>query len=156
MKLRTILLIIGASLLISGCGILIPKPFTRAIYKDGYWDQWYDISGSGYYGRPNDFVLYNSHPADFFCKVTISNYNENRLNNKQFAVFNGYIEYHDTVEKDSDVGRSRRYIDHFGSSSYAYGNLIKRPAEIRVLKRWNGYVYNVFFDGVGIGLTIPW
>lgn len=149
--------------LLSGCSILFPPDplsFSYAQYIDGYWGKWEKFYSETYQGSPRQFIVYNKygHPSNFCFRVTITDtFNEYTVPD-DFVSFNGYIEcrgtqWHD--RKPFTLQEQSRFFVRLPTKSS--GNIIKRPATIRIMRiPKRGYVYNIFFDDVGLGLTIPW
>lgn len=158
--MKKFLLFLTCCSLLSGCSILVPTTpmrFQYCSYIDDYWGEWKEHYDS-FKGSPGNFVVFSSfsHPSEFKYRVTVTNYNDAQLYKKDwFVKFQGYIEYRDITYRTTIKEKSRDFVQTPPSSPISK-DIIKRPAEIRILKKQNGYVYNIYFDGVGLGLTIPW
>lgn len=162
--MKKILLLLTCCSLLSGCSLLFPPDpmsFRYSIYLDGYWGKWSDFYTATYQGSPQKFTVYNpyGHPSQFYFRVTITDtFNEYAIPDS-FVSFKGYIEYR---EIDYHLGRtptikefSRNFVT--SPSTFNSGKIIKRSATISISRTpKRGYVYNIFFDDVGLGLTIPW
>ena len=74
----------------------------------------------------------------------------------EWKEYRGYVEYHSSNPYYSS-GDSDYFVKNklpYLSSSGEY--IIKRFATIKVQRGSPSYTYNVFFDNVGFGVTIPW
>lgn len=141
--------------LISSCGITTSN-MAFSTYKNGYWGSWYNYREKwAFYGTPDSFIVYNSyyHPSQFTYRVTINNYNSYRVSSGKFEEFSGTLEYFDELRSLSADEFVTYTIDHL---SPGYGNLHSHKAKILVKKEKYRYIYNIFFDNVGFGVTIPW
>ena len=158
---KIVLLFVTALLVFSSCSIIYNRMTTNR-YLDGYWGpQWKELNGSGYYGNPGRFVVYNhayyGHPSEFSYRITINNYDDSSLSNGKWYVFSGAIEYHTVSAPSSYKEASRNFVKYNVETLSKGGNYsVTRSAQIKVHKDKNGYTYNVFFDDVGFGVTIPW
>lgn len=135
---------------------------------NGYWGNWenyyeHSMYGGhgirwGYRGHKDDFVVYRAekHPGDFSFRITMISFNDSYLTKGEWREYKGYIEYRSphAYYKTGDSEYFVRYSLPAISSAGDY--TIKRPATIKINKGNTGYTYNVFFDSVGFGLTVPW
>ena len=162
------------TVLLTRCGIydnLSPQHLMYSEYIDGYWGSWkyfeYESSSSTvinsiFHGSLNDFVVHSrvSHPSEFGIRVKVKYFDESQLSLDTWASFSGTIEYrHDGY---SDIqSESKWFIQHrlyglsLSSPSSVFNKIAKRNATIKIMKSKNSYTYNIYFDGVGIGLDVP-
>lgn len=158
--MKKFLLLLTCCSLLSGCSILFPPDpmsFRYSKYLDGYWGNWENFFYAAYHGSPQQFTVYNQHghPSDFYFRVTITDtFNEYAIPD-HFVSFKGYIEYRQKDGYTTIKEFSRGFVNFPDVKNY--GNIIKRPARISISRTpKRGFVYNIFFDDVGLGLTIPW
>lgn len=159
--MKKIFLLLSCCVLFSACGILSYSnyPFAHHAYIGGYWGDWEHYSIYKFQGTHGNFVVYlqDHHPNDYSYRVTVSNYNEYRVTKNDWAEFQGSIEYK-VSEYSLQNNTYKELSKEFVSRSWPtpIGVNIKRPATIRIRKYGSAYVYDIYFDGVGLGVQIPW
>lgn len=166
MTKRIITILLGV-LLISGCGVY-KNNISYCQYIGGYWGRWknyyeYDTYGGygtrwAYWGEKDNFVVYRQgdHPSDFSYRITILSFDENKLPKDEWKEYRGYVEYH-SYDPSYSSGNSEYFVRHQLPELSSSGNyVIKRWATIKVKRGSPSYTYNVLFDNVGFGVTIPW
>lgn len=165
--IKRIITILCGVLLISGCGVY-KNNISYCQYLGGYWGQWknyYNYSdgwGYGtkwaYWGEKDNFVVYEqgNHPSDFSYRITILSFDDKKLSKGEWKEYHGYVEYHSSKPYYSS-GDSDYFVKNKLPNLSSYGEyIIKRFATIKVQRGSPSYTYNVFFDNVGFGVTIPW
>lgn len=168
--MKKFLLLLTCCSLLSGCSILFPSTpmhFCYSTYENGKWGQWFyfdvdeQLVGSSltFQGTADNFVVYKKRgtPSDFKFRITVNDFNTKKIKDS-FISFQGYVEYRcppfATNENFKEKGKAFLMVLSLPSTR---GDLIKRPATIRILRQGkSGYVYNIFFDEVGFALTVPW
>lgn len=147
---------------LTGCGVT--NTISTNQYIEGYWGRWQTPSYWGYHGSPGSFIVYNpgylrdNHPSNFCFRITINNFNKDSLPKEEWRNYYGTIEYH-TVSRPTDYKyASKVFVQTDLDNLSKVGNyLVKRSAQIKVFKKKNGsYTYNILFDDVGFGVSIPW
>lgn len=142
--------------------------FGYSTYEYGRWEEWmpFDLdeiafgNSLTFKGIPDNFVVYKKKggaPNDFNFRITVNAFNEKKIK-KDFTSFQGYVEYRcpPFATNGSFNEKAKGFLLGLSIPS-TIGDLIKRPATIRILRQGkSGYVYNIFFDDVGFALTIPW
>ena len=153
--------------LISGCG-LIYNDISYCQYLGGYWGSWenyYEYNNGwgygtkwSYQGKRDNFVVfeYGKHPSDFSYRISITSFDDKSLPKGEWKEYRGYVEYHTNhpVYSSGDSEYFVKYTLPYLSCSGEY--VIRRPATIGVNRGSQRYTYNVLFDNVGFGVTIPW
>lgn len=149
----------------TSCGILY-NSYNRVSYStyiDGYWGEWnyfnqYD--NASFYGNPSDFIVYcgGTHKSYYAIKVVANNcYLSPKDNSRTWYEYNGYITYKTNNLYDGGEKCSREYIRGFDYTLDIWSpKQVTRPATIKIYPKRDGFVYNIFFDSVGLGLNIPW
>lgn len=167
MKKFKLTIIIIFMMLFTGCGILVSRynfqiGFNK--YIKGYWGNWelfYELYRPSFYGTAGNFIVYSGtgHKSDYSLKIVANNCHlSNKDNSKQWYEYTGSITYR-TIEHHNDGKQSSEtFINELDEDYIAYGRRheVTRPATIKIYPQRSGYTYNIYFDGVGLGLTIPW
>lgn len=155
-RLKYLLIFTFFSISITSCSTLAMMSgadrvtFSRLI--DGYWDSWQD-SHCGYQGDEGNFVIYRSnHPSDYSLRLKIYNASNLPSRKGESRKYKGTIEFRH-YENDS-----KAYLRSLSSELglIKSGSVYSRSADIEVQKTGDGYIYNVYFDGVGLALSVPW
>ena len=160
---KVLLILLPIILLLTGCGTYYKLSCSQ--YLDGYWGDWISLSWCKVKGQPDDFIVYSesNHPSEYGVKIHINNYDAQavkRLKKDQSLSFSGTIEYN---RKDYRVSQflysqqSETWVKSLPYLEYVSDDKIKRNATIKVYRNFDGTItYNALFDGVGVGLCIPW
>lgn len=158
-----VILLLPIILMLTGCGTFYKLSCSQ--YLDGYWGDWKDLSWCEVKGQPDEFIVYakSKHPSEFGVRVMINNYDAKavkRLKKNEALTFNGTVEYR---RKDYRVSQylysqqSKTWVESLPYLDYVTNEVIKRNATIKVYRNFDGTItYNALFDGVGVGLCIPW
>ena len=155
MIMKKIVLLLSSLFLLSGCGLLKvppqPMAFQHNAYLGNYWGKWEEFPWHSFQGYPNNFVVYTDgfHPSNFLFRVTLNSFSGMQIGEE--AQFKGTIEYW-----ENEYTTKERFVERPTVIPISESILRKRAATIRVWRKENGFIYNIFFDGVGLGLAIPW
>ena len=159
--MKKIILLLSLLCVFSACGILTYSnyPFGHCAYIGGYWGDWERYYTYKFQGTPGNFVVYYEydHPSDYGYRVMISNYNDYRVTKNDWAEFQGSIEYkvsEYSLQNNTYKELSKEFVSR--SRPTSIGVNIKRPATISIKKYGSAYLYNIYFDDVGLGVQIPW
>lgn len=170
----TLLLFGLYSILLVSCSTLYGpnnSGIQMSTYKGNYWGEWAKVFQGKSSGSLSSFVLYQGfvHPSDYFIRISIFHGTPSTQPKDVWCSYTGEIEFY-TTPPDPQFPRTDRRIseDFITGLSYSFpGNslgiifpvtgatIVKRPATVKVLKKRNAYVYNVYFDGVGVGISLP-
>ena len=160
------ILILLSIIVFTACGPTYRLSYNK--YIDGSWGEWDVESHPGYvaYGTPDDFVYYHSwtHPSQYVFKVKIYNFSTEKLKQGkgEGVDFFGTITYRRrthwgayTIGMYDYKKQSRYFVD--SPIDADTNEFITRNAKIKAFYHRGGAItYNVFFDDVGFGLTVPW
>lgn len=163
--MKKIILIIASLYMFWGCGMLYSQQSYNqyATFIDGYWGPWksYFSSSVRYAGGPASFTAYDirNHPSDFCYRINYWGFNKNDIKTNQWTTYEGTIEFY-AYNGNSDIDASRSFVksglSYLESSFGVLNKLFKREATIKVKKEHGLYLYNIYFDGVGFAVAIPW
>ena len=171
MKKVLAVIIFSSLFFTTGCSVFSGMLDWQVLYNkyiDGYWGDWntfyFQSDKVGFYGDYGDFIIYrcSNHRSDYILKIVAENCNlsyKNKKENKKAIKngisyeYKGYITYRYNGEK---ISSGAQIVRDFDDCSLGGRQVITRPAIIRVFPKRDGYCYNIYFDGVGIGLCIPW
>ncbi len=158
---RKFLLIIVLFPFVVSCGILERMNDDGKIYfceyRGGYWGKWDDGWSCCVKGTVDSFVLYDSinHPSEWGTKITVYGLNSKEDLSDEWQKYSGKIEFYSIESSAIKAAQSKArnaswcYIRPSGSRVFS------RPASISVKRERIRVVYNVFFDDVGIGISLP-
>ena len=162
--MRQFFVIILSAFLFTGCGIwgnMSNCSMSYNKYIDGYWGNWNifnQFSRASFYGTPGNFIVYagHRHKSDYSLKIVanncyLSSKDKQAIKSRRWYEYKGYITYRHYEQKSS-----KEYIRDFDYVLTSGPYEITRPATIKVFPMKDRYCYNIYFDGVGIGLNIPW
>ncbi len=143
-------------------------------YTKGMWGEWESdiLSMIKINGTVNDFVLYASHhPSNYFFRVKLKGFTnpsnqEKRLHKKlnTWYEYQGEVEYYEETSKDYPYKMSpEEYAQRFPfttTQTYSDQHYDRRKRTVNAVIRIAPYnkhpqVYNVFFNGVGVGIWLP-
>lgn len=163
--MKKIVIILMTAFILTGCGVLFGtsnNQMSYCTYIDGYWGNWEwfnQFSHASFYGTPGDFIVYQGygHKSDYSLKIVANNCNlssrdKDAINSRSWYEYRGYITYRDSRRYKS----SKEYISNFSYVLTSGNYEVTRPATIKVYPKKDGYIYNIYFDGVGLALNIPW
>ena len=106
-------------------------------YRGGYWGEW---------------------ERSYTCAVTgnVGSLNSTKdLDSDEWDSFSGLFEFYST---QTTTSKAVQNVVHLWNSSYMrpHGSIhYSRPATIKAQRGFGRVTYNVFFDGVGIGIILP-
>ena len=150
-------------------------------YYDGYWGEWYNAYGVCLKGDFSGFICYwyhngdgslRDHPSQWFLKIQIKDYIEPsqvikdaHLKDKTWYEYTGTVEYYisDEYQDIKSVLKSAlNPIQHFVRPSKhrvekGETPCVKKTAQATIKiapYKDNPKDYNIWFDGVGIGISI--
>lgn len=127
-------------------------------YRGGYWGEWERSYTCAAKGNVGSFVLYRDgdHPSEWGMKVTVNGLNSTKdLDSDEWDSFSGLFEFYST---QTTTSKAVQNVVHLWNSSYMrpHGSIhYSRPATIKAQRGFGRVTYNVFFDGVGIGIILP-
>lgn len=167
MKKNAILLIF-ITFLITSCGILFTNRnyWAHNIYLDGYWGEWkhFPLSQPSMQGSYEDFVVYREydHPSNFVLKVKVNGGSIQKDIDMSLASKDAA----NWILRDGEVTffvppkySSKEDASHWMAVNFEYlqrGTYkVTYPAQIRVTIMKHEYCYNINFNGIAIGLSIP-
>lgn len=158
MKRIIFVALIAITLVCPGCGILIDgtgsgnqRPNFFCTYLNGYWGDWESFPDYLFKirGNPDNFIGYSasSHPSQYQFKVTVNGFDKSVLKKLKEKDYSGSIETN---------GFSRSFVTVLPYAPPTDGrNMRTYSARIKVFyKGHDRYVYNIWFDNVGLGLDI--
>lgn len=172
--MKKVLLILIALFAISKISFSQAVEFQYSKCIDGIWDEWQKSYLHVIKGNQDDFIIYykNRHPSEYIMRVRIYYYSEEKKS-KKLRLKNGWYEYSGIVEyftTDYNSDYQNFNFKHWpnfclnakGSNDGApiidekYVKVNQREAKINI-QAYKGKVprcYNIFFDNIGIGITI--
>lgn len=156
-------------ILITSCAVLFRPSFysgqySYQAYANGYWSQQWSNSDNGriqFYKSANsgEFILHNydKHPSNYNLKVSYNFYTERKIDD--WYIYDGTIEYF--VAKPTDKFPYTQLDNYSFEVNFAGGdNVYKKtsPALIKIQKikasdAHNGATFNVWFEGIAIGIS---
>ena len=131
---------------------------TTKFSMDGYWGSWKPLYNWAYYGTPDDFIVYakHNHPSNYCFHIRIKNFNPQWVQNNEYQSYAGTIAYTTSLNAYDIAQNSKWFVDvELGLLSHGEYSRT-RSANIRIQKTGKLFYYNIFFDDVGFGITIPW
>lgn len=164
--MKRVYLFLLSAFLLTSCGILFGNSnasMSYCTYVDGYWGNWkyfHEMQHASFYGTPGNFIVYqgHGHKSNYSIKIDanncyLSSKDKAAIRSHRWYEYKGYITYRDVRNRSS-----KEYVRNFNGSllSFSDDNEIRRPATIKIYPKRDGYVYNIYFDGVGLALNIPW
>lgn len=163
MRLKLVSLV-ATMFLLSSCATYV-QSYNQ--YINGYWGEWNHLDNGlwTYKGNPDDFVIYHPwlHPSTYYFRVKIFGYSDNELKKNKEMKYAGTIEYQSretkTIGKYDYKQQSLKFVNNpiEAPTDVISSGYTKRVATIYAYyKKGGAIVYNVWFDDVGLGLTIPW
>lgn len=147
------------------------RAFSYCKNINGYWGEWKNSvsysSGEVLQGNYDEFIIYHNsyHPSAYLLKVKInglviesSKIEKNRM--KAAIKANTWYEYTGTVEyftndycnSTKEVVNRWPYIPN-ATDTGSHSNIKQATIKIQPFKK-NPVVYNIFFDGFGIGIQL--
>lgn len=163
--MKRIILFSLSALLFTGCGIFSNMSNSQVSYNkyiDGFWGNWETFnpfSNVSFYGTPGNFIVYQGygHKSDYSLKIVANNCflstkDKTAIKSHRWYEYKGTITYRTYKRYNS----SKDYIKAFDYVLISGTYEVTRPATIKVYPMKDRYCYNIYFDGVGIGLNIPW
>ena len=168
--MRKFFVIMLSAFLFTGCGILgnmSNRSMSYNKYIDGYWGEWERFSDYGrpsFYGTPGNFIVYSgtNHKSDFHIKVEAFNCNisikdKDAIKAKRWFTYKGQVTF--KTEAPQNCRKNiviRSFVDCYFGNLNGNGRVITVPATIKIYPMRDRYCYNIYFDGLGVGLNIPW
>ena len=149
-------------------------------YYDGYWGEWEEAYQSDLYGMLNPtlpylkiygnysgFCTYQNtvHPSNYSFKFQITNYTipdkktkKEHLKSGKWYEYSGTVEYYVNEELPTikDILKRGSIVGRFPTISQSYGTYRRIANATIQIAPYKDYpqVYNIFFDGVGVGIDL--
>lgn len=140
--------------------------FTCCKYINNYWGNWHGTGNYVFEGSLNHFIIHDKfeHPSKYIMKVDIDGMTieANKKNRKERVKSNSWYEYAGTVEYYTEVT-----FENFGnlielwpqpnSPNTSKGKKHIAKATIRIAPyKDTPRVYNIFFEGYGLAISLKY